>query len=119
METRGLSGGTRLEEGAPKGNLEDIKEGPMVAVVVRERGEAEHVQGSRDHLEANVLPRVRQVPGIVSGLFMTDEAGRTLNVLMFDSEEAARAALAPIQNAPRPGFLRFEDATLHKVLVHF
>jgi hypothetical protein len=42
-----------------------------------------------------------------------------LNVLVFDSEEAARAALGPIQNAPRPGFLRFEDATLYKVLAHF
>jgi hypothetical protein len=91
----------------------------MVAVVVRESGEAEQVKGSEEHLEANVLPRVRQAPGIVSGLWMTDEAGRTLNVLVFDSEEAAQAALGPIQNAPRPGFLRFEDATLYKVLAHF
>ena len=91
----------------------------MVAVVVRESGEAERIQGSGDHLEANVLPPVKQVPGIVSGLFMSDEEGRTLNVLVFDSEEAAQAALAPIRNAPRPGFLRFEGATLHKVLARF
>jgi hypothetical protein len=100
-------------------NVGDIKVGSMVAVVVRESGEAEHIQGSQDHLVANVLPRVRHVPGIISGLFMTDGLGRTLNVLMFDSEDAARAAVDPIRNAPRPGFLRFEDAALHKVLAHF
>ena len=100
-------------------NLDVIKGGPMVAVVVRESGEAAHIQGGGDHLVANVLPRVRQAPGIISGLFMTDGAGRTLNVLLFDSEEAARAALDPIRNAPRPGFIRFEDAALHEVLAHF
>ena len=68
---------------------------------------------------ANVLPQVKHSPGIISGLFMTDGVGRTLNVLVFDSEDAARAALDPIRNAPRPGFLRFEDAVLHKVLAHF
>ena len=100
-------------------NLDVVKGTPMVAVVVRESGEAAHVEGGGDHLVANVLPRVRHVPGIVSGLFMTDGAGRTLNVLVFDSEEAARTALDPIRNAPRPGYLRFEDAALHKVLAHF
>ena len=91
----------------------------MVAVVIRESGDAEHVQGSVDHLIANVLPQVKHSPGIIAGLFMTDGVGRTLNVLVFDSEDAARAALDPIRNAPRPGFLRFEDAALHKVLAHF
>jgi hypothetical protein len=69
------------------------------------------VKSSR-HLVANV-------PGIISGLLMTDGLGRTLNVLVFDNEDAARAAVDPIRNAPRPGFLRFEDAALHKVLAHF
>jgi hypothetical protein len=91
----------------------------MVAVVIHESGDEEYLQGSVDHLVANVLPGVRHVPGIVSGLFMTDGAGRTLNVLVFDNEDAARAALDPIRNAPRPEFLRFEDAALHKVLAHF
>ena len=91
----------------------------MVAVVVRESGEAEHLLESGDHVEANVLPRVKQAAGIVSGLWMTDGAGHTLNVLVFDSEDAARAALPRIQNAPRPEFLRFDDATVYKVLSHF
>ncbi len=91
----------------------------MVAVVVRENGDAKLIEESADHVEANVLPRARQALGIVSAIWTSDGEGGTLNVLVFDSEEAARAALGPIKNAPRPAFLRFEGAQLHKVLARF
>ena len=90
--------------------------GPEVfAVVVRETGEQDQLDASGPHLEANVLPRVRQAPGFVSGVWMTDKAGRTLNVLVFESEDTARGALAMTRNAPRPGFIRLESAELYAV----
>ena len=64
----------------------------MYAVVVRERGQADQINTSGQHVEANVLPRARQAPGIVSGFWMTDMAGATLNVMVFESEDAARSA---------------------------
>jgi hypothetical protein len=88
----------------------------MFAVVVRESGEPEMIDGSREHLETNVLPRTRQAPGLVSALWMTDKAGGTLNVFVFESEDAARAALEPVRNAPRPGFMRLESTELYEVL---
>ena len=87
----------------------------VFAVVVRETGEQDQLDASGPHLEANVLPRVRQAPGFVSGVWMTDKAGRTLNVLVFDSEDAARGALEMTRNAPRPGFIRLESAELYAV----
>jgi hypothetical protein len=87
----------------------------MFAVVVRESGEQDQLDASGPHLEANVLPRVRQAPGFVSGVWMTDKAGRTLNVLVFETEDAARGALEMARNAPRPGFIRFESADLFAV----
>ena len=39
----------------------------MYAVVVRERGQADQINTSGQHVQANVLPRARQAPGIVSG----------------------------------------------------
>ena len=90
----------------------------MYAVVVRETGEREAIEGSGELLETSLLPRVRQAPGIVSASFMSDGQGATLNVLVFDSEEAARAALQITRIAPRPGFLELESADLYLVLAH-
>ena len=65
----------------------------MYAVVVRETGQREAIEGSGELLAANLLPRVREAPGVVSASFLSDGEGATLNVLVFESEEAARAAL--------------------------
>jgi hypothetical protein len=92
------------------------KEWPMHAVVVREASEAGAIDGSGAVLEANVVPRVRDAPGIVSALWMSDGSGGTLNVLVFESEDAARAALEPARNAPRPPFMRLEQAGVYRVL---
>jgi hypothetical protein len=64
----------------------------MYAVVVRERGRADLINTSGQHVEANVLPRVREAPRIVSGFWMTDTAGATLNVMVFESKDDARSA---------------------------
>jgi hypothetical protein len=47
---------------------------------------------------------------------MTDGSGGTLNILVFESEDAGRAALEPVRNAPRPPFIRLDGATLYRVL---
>ncbi len=91
----------------------------MYAVVVRETGQSEAIEGSAELLSTNLLPRVRAAPGVVSASFMSDGEGGTLNVLVFESEEAARAALQLTRNAPRPGFLELESADLYRVLAHF
>jgi hypothetical protein len=96
-----------------------VKEAAMFAVVVRESGQREAIEGSAELLKANLLPRVRAAPGVVSASFMSDRQGATLNVLVFDSEEAARAALQLTRDAPRPGFLELESADLYLVLAHF
>ena len=91
----------------------------MYAVVVRETGQPEAIEGSAELLEANLMPRVRSAPGIVSASFMSDGQGATLNVLVFESEDAARAALELTRHAPRPGFIELDSASLYRVLAHF
>lgn len=88
----------------------------MFAVVVRESGDAAQINGSGSMVSANVAPRVREAPGFVSALWMSDGAGRTLNVLVFESEEAARAALEAARTAPRPPFMRVESVDVFSVL---
>ncbi|MEP7379949.1 MAG: hypothetical protein ABI725_10365 [Chloroflexota bacterium] len=88
----------------------------MFAVVVRESGDATQIGQSGDLVRANVAPRVREAPGFVSASWMTDGQGSTLNVLIFESEEAAQSALDAARMAPRPPFMRFEQADVFRVL---
>jgi hypothetical protein len=88
----------------------------MFAVVVREAGDAVQIDGSATIVSENVAPRVRQAPGFVSALWMSDRAGGTLNVLVFSSEEAARAALEAARMAPRPPFMQVESVDVFSVL---
>ncbi len=84
----------------------------------REAGDPEAISTSGEHLEADVIPAVRRAPGIVSAVYMTDGSGRALSVLLFEGEEAARAALERIRTAPRPDFIRVESVEPFAVLAH-
>jgi hypothetical protein len=88
----------------------------MFAVVVQEAGDAAKIDRSGSMVSDRVAPQVREAPGFVSALWMSDGAGRTLNVLVFSSEEAARAGLDAARNAPRPPFMHVESAHVFSVL---
>lgn len=88
----------------------------MFAVVVRESGDAEQIEQSGHLVSARVAPLVRQAPGFVSAIWMSDGYGGTLNVLAFASEAEARAALEPARTSPRPPFMKVEQVELFHVL---
>ncbi|MGZ4131668.1 MAG: hypothetical protein ACXVWF_01360 [Actinomycetota bacterium] len=85
---------------------------------MREAVDADRIEESKAPLE-NVVPRVQQSPGVVAGYWTVSEDGRTLNLLVFESEEAARAAAGRVQDAPRPGFVRLESVEIAEVLASF
>jgi hypothetical protein len=86
----------------------------MYAVVVRESGDRDAIEASGEQLETNVLPLIRTAPGIVSAVWTTDGVGGTLNVLVFESEETARAASERVRGAPRPAFMNLESVAIHR-----
>ena len=88
----------------------------MYAVVVRETGDAALIDQSAEMVTTNVAPRVREAPGFLSAVWMTDGSGGTLNILLFDSEADASSALDAARSAPRPPFLRLETADVLRVL---
>ncbi len=95
------------------------REGPAVyAVVVRESGDPAQIDASADIVERTVAPQVRNAPGFVGALWMSDWAGATLNVITFESESAATAALAPARTAPRPPFMKVDRVELMRVLAN-
>lgn len=88
----------------------------MFAVVVRESGDAEQIDQSGDLVSTRVAPRVRQAPGFVSAMWMSDGSGGTLNVIAFASEAEARAALEAARTSPRPPFIKLDAVDLFRVL---
>lgn len=88
----------------------------MFAVVVRESGDAEQIEQGGDLVNTRVAPRVRQAPGFVSAMWMSDGSGRTLNVIAFESEAEARAALEAARTSPRPPFMKLDQVELFRVL---
>jgi hypothetical protein len=88
----------------------------MFAVVVREAGDAAQIDASSQMVSERVAPQVRQAPGFVSALWMSDGAGGTLNVIVFESEAAARSSLDAARNARRPPFMHLETVDLFSVL---
>ena len=99
--------------------LFEVVAGRVVELALSVSGQADQINTSGQHVQANVLPRARQAPGIVSGFWMTDMAGATLNVMVFESEDAARSALEPVRTAPRPPSMQVESVEVYEVLAHF
>ena len=88
----------------------------MFAVVIREIGDAERIEQSGEIVTTRVAPRVREAPGFVSAMWMSDGSGGTLNVIAFRSEAEARAALEDARTSPRPPFMRVERVDLLRVI---
>lgn len=90
----------------------------MHAVVISARIESGREQEGIENLHANVLPAVKQIPGITSGYWLSPVAGQGLTVLVFETEEAANAAAAGLPNAPTPDFVTLGTPEVREVVAH-
>ena len=92
----------------------------MHALVVSVTIEPGHDEEAQAQLESNVLPMVKQSPGVVSGYWMRSGDGQHgSSVVLFENEEAARAAADMVPNTPRPDFITFDSIEVREVVAHF
>jgi hypothetical protein len=89
----------------------------MHAVVVKVTvGDFETAQQT---LRAEVVPRASAMPGFVAGYWTRpDEGNRGLAMLVFESEETARAAADVVRQAPPPPTVSIESAEVREVVAH-
>ena len=91
----------------------------MHAVLVTVRIEPGRAQESQAHLEANVVPRVKESPGLVSAYWTRSGDGQIGSSLaVFEDEEAARAAAGMIPNSPTPDFVSIDSIEVQEVVAH-
>lgn len=53
----------------------------------------ESVDPERKGLHEGVIPRVRQLPGIVAGFWLEPVEGKGLSITVYETEEAAQGAI--------------------------
>ena len=68
-------------------------------------------------LHEEVVPRVSSAPGFVAGYWMRPQEGQGLSTIVFESEEAARAAAGMIRS-PDDNVVTIESAEVREVLAH-
>ena len=86
----------------------------MHAVVIRVT--IDDLEAAARELHEQTIPRVSQAPGFVSG-YWTHKDNTGLGHVVFESEDAATAAMEQIQAQP-PAEVNIEDAELREVVGH-
>jgi len=68
-------------------------------------------------LHEDVVPRVREAPGLVAGYWVRLDGNRGRSMVVFDSEEAARAAAEQVRAMPAE-FVTIDSVDVHEVVAH-
>jgi hypothetical protein len=89
----------------------------MHAVVVKVSiGDAET---ARKGLREDVVPQVKQAPGFVAGYWTwSDDKHDGLSMVLFESEDAARAAAERIPGGAIPDTVSIESVEVREVVEH-
>ena len=85
----------------------------VVASVSIEPGRAEE---ATEHLQSTVVPRVKEVPGVVSGYWTRSSDGEHgTAMVVFETEDAARAAADQVPNMA-PEYVHFDSIEVREVV---
>jgi len=72
---------------------------------------------ARANLQENVVPQATQAPGFVAGYWTRLTEDRGIAMMVFESEDAARAAQEQARSAPRVG-ANITDVQVAEVVAH-
>lgn len=90
----------------------------MHVLAVNVRIDSGREDEARRELEENVVPRVKQAPGLVAAYWMEPQNGFGYALIVFDSEEHANAAKQMAESGPRPDFITLNPPQVMAVIAH-
>ncbi len=68
-------------------------------------------------LREQIIPRVSKAPGFITGHWtQSDDGSDGLSMIVFESEEAARAVADQVRNGPVPETVTIESVDVRKVV---
>jgi hypothetical protein len=98
------------------GLFEKRKEAAMHAVVGRVSIESGREDEALEYLKTNVLPMVKQAPGLISGYWLAPQDGHGFGITFYESEEAARGAAEMAQKGPQPEYVSWDSIEVREVV---
>lgn len=91
----------------------------MHAVVVGVAVDPGHKEEASAFLHSDVLPAMKDVPGIVGGYWLAPSGdGEGLAMLLFDTEQAARGVADGLPSTPRSEFASLRSVDVREVVGH-
>jgi len=89
----------------------------MHARIARSAVDPDQYETARKMLETEILPRVRQMPGVVGGYWMEPVDGKGMSIVVCESKEAAEAPVPNAQpgDSPAPG-VTVESVEIREVI---
>jgi hypothetical protein len=89
----------------------------MYAALVTVTIDPAQADASRSMLNEQVVPMVKAAPGFVAGYWTEPANGRAFSVVVFESEEQARAVAPPSGSSPAAGVV-VDTLELREVIAH-
>jgi hypothetical protein len=84
-----------------------------------------HIESGRNEeeglrfLKDDVLPQLKEIPGLIGGYWLATKDSESLAVVLFDNEDAARQmAEIGIPQAPPPPGATFGGVEMREVIAH-
>jgi uncharacterized protein YhfF len=74
----------------------------MHAVVASVTIDQDHLDEAQEALNSQVVPGVRQLPGVVAGYWLQPAPGQGYSTVVFDSEDNAKAAAETVKDRVPP-----------------
>jgi hypothetical protein len=75
-----------------------------------------HDDEAVQQLHNEVLPRVKQAPGLVAGYWTKPDAGHATAFIIFESEQAANVAREMAMNSPQPDWITFDSIEIREIV---
>ena len=89
----------------------------MHAVYVTVNIAAGQFEHSRKALQEQVVPRVKQAPGVVKGFWtVRDDSAQGASIVVFDSKEHADAAAEMVRTQPPPPGVTLNSVEVREVV---
>ncbi|HEX9374645.1 MAG TPA: antibiotic biosynthesis monooxygenase [Actinomycetota bacterium] len=88
----------------------------MHALVAGVAVQSGHEEEALEHLKTNVVPRVKEAPGVVAGFWLASQDGHGLAFIVWESEDAAQRGAEMARNAPRPESVTFDSIEVREVV---
>ena len=91
----------------------------MHAVLLNTTIDPERAGEAQSLLATDVVPRVKEAPGLVAAYWLrSGDRKRGTSVMIFESEEAARAVAGIAQNMPGGELVHLDSTEVREVVAH-